>query len=65
MELTKELARELSDSIGLTSEFFDLDNEKYVLLKENNRKLLEAYEVLYTIAYVEEWKGSCRERKSR
>lgn len=58
MELTKELARELSDSIGLTSEFFDLDNEEYVLLKENNRKLLEAYEVLYTFAYVEEWKGS-------
>lgn len=49
--MTKESAQSLCDSLELTSEFFDRDNEEYVLLKENNPKLLAAYEGLFTLAY--------------
>ncbi len=50
MELTKEQAMELCDSIELNNEFFDEDNEEYILLKENNPHLFDAYSVLFTIA---------------
>lgn len=50
MELTRELAQELCDSIELYSDFFDEDNEEYILLKENNPTLIKAYEVIYTLA---------------
>lgn len=52
-ELTTDQAEELCDSIGLYSDFFDEDNEEYILLKENNPDLLSAYEVLFTIAYAD------------
>ena len=50
-ELSKTSAQCLCDSIELNSEFFDEDNEEYVLLKENNPSLLVAYEALFTLAY--------------
>lgn len=48
--LTKELAQELCDSIELYSDFFDESNEEFILLRDNNPKLLAAYEELFTIA---------------
>lgn len=51
--LTQRQAQEICDSIDLNSSFFDEDDEEYILLKENNPELLDAYEVLFTIAFAE------------
>ena len=54
MELSREEARALCDSIEIYSDFFDVDNEEYIMLKENNPVLLGAYEVIFTIANADE-----------
>ncbi len=47
MKLDKELVRELYNSIGLTSKFFE--SEGFVYLKEVYPKLAKAYEALHVI----------------
>ena len=53
-KLTKEMAMVLCESIDLNSEFFDETNEEWVLLKENNPELLEAYDDLFTLAHADQ-----------
>lgn len=48
--LTKQHAQELCDALEIYAEFFDEDNEEYILLRDNNPTLLEAYEELFTLA---------------
>ena len=50
MDLSRQAARQLCEALEIYSDFFDEDNEEYILLKENNSDLLEAYEELFTIA---------------
>ena len=57
MELSREEARARCDSIEIYSDFFDVDNEEYIILKENNPVLLGAYEVIFTIANAEQNEG--------
>ncbi len=52
--LSKDSAIELCDSIEIDSSFFDESNEEFILLKENNPRLLTAYEELFALAYGEE-----------
>lgn len=52
--MSKESAQELCDSIELNSEFFDGDNEEYILLREGNPQLLNAYGELFTLACADE-----------
>jgi len=54
MKLSREEARALCDSIELYSDFFDVDNDEYIMLKENNPVLLGAYEVIFTMANAHE-----------
>lgn len=51
MTLSEESAKQLCGCLELTSEFFDEDNEEFILLKQNNPRLFSAYEELFTIAY--------------
>lgn len=49
-ELSKESAQSLCDALDLTSEFFDEDSEEYIMLRDNNPGLFQAYGDLFTIA---------------
>jgi len=47
------MAQELCDSIEIYADFFDPESEEYILLKQNNPTLLDAYEELFTLANAE------------
>ncbi len=52
--MSKESARALCDALDLTSEFFDEDSEEYIMLREGNPELFQAYGELFTIACVDD-----------
>jgi len=52
--LTKEQASDLCDALDIYPDFFDENNEEYILLKEHNPSLLNAYETLFAIAQKDE-----------
>jgi len=48
--LTKESAQELCEALEVNGEFFDEENEEYILLEANNPRQLRAFEEIFTIA---------------
>lgn len=54
IQLTRQQAIDLCESIELDGEFFDEDNEEFTMLRDGNPELLSAYEVIFTIAYSDE-----------
>lgn len=49
--LTKDEALELCDSVEINEDFIDNENEEYLLLRDNNPRLLRAYTKLIDIAF--------------
>ncbi len=54
IELSRNSAIALCDALDLNSEFFDEENEDYIILKDSNPNLFQAYTDIFTIAYAEE-----------